>query len=172
MKFVSYTKTTFYFLTDSQFASAMEMWTKGQSVYVESVGALLPPPKGPVGTLPENLDMVIYYCSVPAGFPGSPGWVGYMPSIKNPDGSEMARAAIYYRAKELGAEELEYRWAEINVRNPSVVGGMGMVDHGTTTEDVLGFMDRLPLTPIDDVLSGRMRSAVDLDPLLPGYYLS
>lgn len=170
MKLVTYNKNSYYSLTDEQFTSAMGMWSKGQSAYVETVGALLPPPKGPAGVIPEHLGLEIFYCHQPSGFPGSPGWVALSPGLVE-NGKEVVRSALYYRAKELGAEELSYSWQEVNVLRPSVIGGLG-VDHGTTDDDVTKFVAGLELTPIDEVLSSALRNHVSLDPLLPSYYLN
>lgn len=171
MTFVSYSKSNYYFLTDAQFEEACKAWASGMSHRFTGFNALLPPPRTPAGVLPEHEGLDIRFCWEPAGFPGSPGWIAFSQAAWV-DGKEMARAALYRRAKVLGEDHKEYRWEEINVKEPHVVGGFGLVDHTTTTPDVMEFLGKIKTTPIDEILSNpALKMSVPFAPLLPAYFL-
>ena len=171
MRLVTYGRNSFYFLTDAQFAAAMEQWNQSKSVWVESIEALLPPPKWAVGMPPEHLGLQIGYSWNMPGLeiaPFLPGWV----AIQKPtvvDGKEAKRGAVYWRAKDLGEDGGGYHWKEINIRYPIRL----TIEEDITSDQVKNFIDRIGFLPIDQVLEDpELRNAVPYTPLLPENLLS
>jgi len=165
MKVISYYGNGSYFLTDKEFASALSEWNSGRSCHSERLGVLLPPPKGPVGTVPEHADLDLMFTWKGEGIPGLPGWIGVQRPVKRPDGSELKRGAVYVREVDHNAEGLRYVWREVNVENPHKIGD---TSPDVTSEDVRAFIGPLEPVPIDEILSDpELRRAVPLNQLLP-----
>ena len=110
MKIVSYGRGNFYFLTNDQFEAAKEEWVKGNSISIKDLEILLPPPKNPAGVPHEHRGLQICYSW------NLPGWVAVQRPIKNEQGVEIKRAAVYARDLDRCYEKGErYYWREINV---------------------------------------------------------
>ena len=167
MKIVSYYGGGAYFLTDKQFAAAVAEWNQGKSVFVESIQALLPPPKAPAGLPAEHQGLQIGFSwnQTTKLIPLLPGWVAIQKPV-TVDGKEVKRGAVYWRAESNCEDGKTYYWKEINVRSPSIL----KVDEATTSEDVRAFIDAVGFKPVDEMLEDpEFRHAVPYTPLLPDY---